>query len=39
MEFFLQSWLADKLMEMNPYKPKLSQVEMTSSPDDTIVTI
>ncbi len=24
---FFQLWLADKLMEINPYKPKLSQVE------------
>ncbi|CAF1129632.1 unnamed protein product [Rotaria sp. Silwood1] len=28
-------WLADKLMEINPYKPKLSQVETKSSFDDT----
>ncbi|CAF2009699.1 unnamed protein product [Rotaria magnacalcarata] len=26
-------WLADKLMEMNPYKPKLSQVEVPLSSD------
>jgi hypothetical protein len=28
---FLQLWLADKLMEINPYKPKLSQVEEPSN--------
>ncbi|CAF1346056.1 unnamed protein product [Rotaria magnacalcarata] len=26
-------WLADKLMEMNPYKPKLSQIEVPLSSD------
>jgi len=26
-------------MEINPYKPKLSQVEIPSSPDDTIIIV
>ncbi|CAF0856151.1 unnamed protein product [Adineta steineri] len=31
-------WLADKLMEINPYKPKLTQVHTSSSsPDDLII--
>ena len=29
--FSFQLWLADKLTEMNPYKPKLTQVEAPSS--------
>jgi nucleoside-diphosphate kinase len=31
----LKLWLADKLMEINPYKPKLSQVEEPPSLEDT----
>ena len=32
---FHKLWLADKLMEMNPYKPKLSQVEIPISVNDS----
>ncbi|UJR30245.1 hypothetical protein I4U23_017783 [Adineta vaga] len=30
-------WLADKLMEINPYKPKLTQIDSSSSADDIII--
>ncbi|CAF1134033.1 unnamed protein product [Adineta ricciae] len=30
-------WLADKLMEINPYKPKLTQVHSSSPVDDVII--
>lgn len=33
--FSLQLWLANKLMETNPYKPKLTQVEEPPTHDRT----